>query len=335
MKTKIIIMITFLVTVITIPLVVKLLTAAESQTISVDETTRDWLFDDEERDVVIDGVVKTSDESMGVDLQTGYIVRNTVPEDVFRLFPLTVETANSGMQTSSSTDFLRQQELSDIIVMETGAVAPPSGVNMIFYDVGNFRPMLVLSNQSTGISNVFNTSLQVGKDRATTTPNATYNLCEGFSWIDCDSAATGSDLGVEDDIESKGSLYVGGTSTTTGNAHFLGDVEIDGDLITNGGLQLNGTSTQIISNTVSVGNFAYIDVFAESGTSDYIDTINTGGVEGQVFNLLQKNKNESITVRDGVGNVIGRDNQDCDLKGLLIVIKEGSNYRVMACIDSN
>ncbi|MEE9366626.1 MAG: hypothetical protein V3W44_08075, partial [Dehalococcoidales bacterium] len=78
---------------------------------------------------------------------------------------------------------------------------------MAFWDDDCQRPMFILTEEGMNRASTFDRSLQVGKALGTAPVDNNYTLFEGFNYIDGDTEATGADLGVEDDIEAKGSIY--------------------------------------------------------------------------------------------------------------------------------
>lgn len=95
----------------------------------------------------------------------------------------------------------------NVLIFFTKTISNPSNMEIAFWDKTNNKPVLVLNEGAVARASTFNRSLQVGKALGASPFDEDYTVCEGFLDIDCATSVTGADLGVEDDIEAKGSIY--------------------------------------------------------------------------------------------------------------------------------
>ena len=157
---------------------------------------------------------------------------------------------------------------------------------MFFDDVSN-RSDFVINQGGVNRSSLFDRSLQVGKSFGNASIDENYTLCQGFNLIDCDTSLTGADLGVEDDIEAKGSIYSQENITAD---YFIGD-----------GSQLTGIS----------GGAGANDTIWNITGSNYL--INSSGI----LEINETKLNETIN---------SLENDTLYYAGEIYIYKNGSNY---------
>ena len=110
------------------------------------------------------------------------------------------------------------------LIFHNLALSNPSNMEIGFFDHTNEKPILVLNEGAPDRASIFNRSLLIGKNKGAGPFDEDYTLAEGFKYADFDTPTTGADLGVEDDIEAKGSIY------TQENLQVDIDANIDGAL---------------------------------------------------------------------------------------------------------
>ena len=174
----------------------------------------------------------------------------------------------------------------------------PYKMGYMFYNANTNRSDFVINQGGANRASLFERSLMIGKGLGNATIDGNYTLCQGFSLIDCDTSSTGADLGVEDDIEAKGSIYSQENINATGNFSLgqkivftLGEIIdniVDGWITITGGLNvtqnLNVVGNATIEGNLSVtgnasadwfkGNLNWSDV-QNAPTSDWLSTYNT------------------------------------------------------------
>jgi len=140
-----------------------------------------------------------------------------VDSDFNSLFDIFVADFPNGIQKSSIP------ETSDnaLVIQRTG-LQNDFFIGVIFWDQDSNRPNFVLNAGTPGRASTFDRSLQIGKDKALDIIDTSYTICEGTTLADCDTALTGADLVVEDDIENFGSLQVHENAIIDGNLSFAG-----------------------------------------------------------------------------------------------------------------
>ena len=109
-----------------------------------------------------------------------------------------------------SSDVVLPSALDNSLVFETSNINNASNMEVTFWDTDNSRPVLILNNGGVGRASTFDRSVQIGKTLGAATIDGNYTQFTGFNFIDGLTGATGADLGVEDDIEAKGSIYAQG-----------------------------------------------------------------------------------------------------------------------------
>ncbi len=101
----------------------------------------------------------------------------------------------------------RPDELLGAVSFETYDVENAYNMEIVFWDGSTARPLFILNEGGTNRASTFDRSVQVGKALGAAAIDGDYTLFEGFNYIDGSAGTTGADLGVEDDIEAKGSIY--------------------------------------------------------------------------------------------------------------------------------
>lgn len=150
-----------------------------------------------------------------------------------KLFDIEVQGISDHIETEAP------ESLNGSLIFETWNITNPSNMQVVFWDYVTSRPTLILNQGGSQRASVFDRSVLIGKELGNATVDENYTSCEGFNLIDCNTTGTGADLGVEDDIEAKGSVYAnsflvssdvdilidadGSNSTTSGEAGFIAD----------------------------------------------------------------------------------------------------------------
>ena len=167
-----------------------------------------------------------------------------------------------GISKHAETD--APDALNGSLIFETWNSTNPYNIQIAFWDYITHRPTLIIDTVSEERASVFDGSLLVGKALGNATVDANYTHCDGFNLIDCNTTGTGADLGVEDDLETKGSIHAQGDLTVDGNTTFgekitfslgetleniidgiirlTGTLNITGNLSVGEGIELNGTT---------------------------------------------------------------------------------------------
>ena len=84
------------------------------------------------------------------------------------------------------------------------------------WDNDNSRMMFCLNEGETSRATTIRRSFQIINNITLKEDDSNFTLCEGYSHIDCNTDATGADLGVADDIEAIGSIYADESLNTDG-----------------------------------------------------------------------------------------------------------------------
>ncbi len=150
--------------------------------------------------------------------------------------------------------------LDGTLLFDTHNLDNPYGMEIAFWNMDNQRPELILSLGEIIRSSIFDRSLQIGKSFGNAPVDENYTLCQGYNLIDCATDITGADLGVEDDIEAKGSILAQENVTAElfiGNGSQLTDLPLNYNAqgsgwFSGGGLLHNpGTNTFNISTDIN------------------------------------------------------------------------------------
>ena len=113
------------------------------------------------------------------------------------------------------------------------------------------------------------------------------------------------------------------TNLSTGGTGF----EFESDLAVNTGFfGLAGATTKTLTTGVFTADKSYHVVAAETGTADDLDTVN-GGVEGWTV-ILRTDAGDTITVKDGTGNIELNGGADVSLTGdiQLLLMYDGADW---------
>lgn len=135
------------------------------------------------------------------------IFNGTIHNDAFHIF-----VSNDASREQENHKGLTNATNNSLIFYTTNLANIYKMGYMFFDDVSN-RSDLVISQGGVNRSSIFDRSLQIGKSLANAPMDENYTLCQGYNYIDCNSPLTGADLGVEDGIEAKGSIYAQGNMT--------------------------------------------------------------------------------------------------------------------------
>lgn len=187
--------------------------------------------------------------------------------------------------------------LNGSLIFETWNTTNPYNIQIAFWDYTTHRPTLILDTVSEERASVFDGSLLVGKELGNATVDENYTHCEGFNLIDCNTTGTGADLGIEDDLETKGSIHAQGNLTVDGNTNFGEKITFSlGETLENiidGIIQLTGTLN--ITGNLSVGEGIELN-----GTTitDFSQITGQHGLFESVNNTTQLKESEPIALSD-------------------------------------
>lgn len=143
-----------------------------------------------------------------VQLRDGLSLVNTSGDKIFNI-------EIQGTTTDNRTQ--PPDALNGTLLFGTFAIQNPHNMEIAFWDFTNNRPAFIINEGATLRASVFDRSVMIGKSLGNATVDENYTKCQGFNLIDCDTNLTGADLGVEDDLETKGSIYVNENMNITGN----------------------------------------------------------------------------------------------------------------------
>lgn len=106
--------------------------------------------------------------------------------------------------------------------------------NITFLFAGSGDTRFVIAKPGLGLASYFPRSLMVGGNTGVTlTNNMTHCDLQGYDKIDCNTDATGADLGIQDDLQVGDDVQVGGTVNATTLNHTYGQMYfIDETLVT-------------------------------------------------------------------------------------------------------
>jgi hypothetical protein len=91
-------------------------------------------------------------------------------------------------------------------IIQTNNISNDYAMEICFWETELEKMSLCINEGAPSRATTFYRSLQiVGEEKLPNNEN--FTLCEGYNYIDCNTSTTGADLGVEDDIETKGSIY--------------------------------------------------------------------------------------------------------------------------------
>ncbi len=176
----------------------------------------------------------------------------------------------------------------DAVVFELEEEGNLYGMEWVLWDKTDQRPHLVVNHGASSRASIFDRSLMVGKSFGNASLDENYTLCEGFNLIDCMTSSTGADLGVEDDIEAKGSILAQENITAT---YFIGDGSLltgisgtDATNLTNYALK---NQSEIFAGNITTSNygfFGWLGSLANRVTKLWVDEINaTGNISADYF----------------------------------------------------
>ena len=134
---------------------------------------------------------------------------------------------NGTLRYSSYVEFVDESipraipdDLNSIFVFESATVSSAFNIGWIFWNSMTERPTFVIEDGFVGRGNIFERSLIIGKQKGLADISVNYNTCPlgVMDLADCDTALTGADLIVEDDIENFGSTKVHENLIVDGNS---------------------------------------------------------------------------------------------------------------------
>jgi hypothetical protein len=94
------------------------------------------------------------------------------------------------------------------LIFQTKALDNANNMEIAFWDKENARPSLILNQGAPGRASLFERSLIVGAQKGIKSLDGNYTLCDDFPNLSCDTSLYGADLGVENDLEVRGIIYV-------------------------------------------------------------------------------------------------------------------------------
>lgn len=130
-------------------------------------------------------------------LEQGTTWRRHNGEDLFKIF----------VKGEGDNGELIPDDFIDTLIIETTDLENENSIEACFYDATTNRMIQCWNHGEADHATTIYRSLQVvGNDKLPNDEGFTY--CAGYNDIDCATDTTGADLGVEDDIEAKGSVFV-------------------------------------------------------------------------------------------------------------------------------
>ena len=132
-------------------------------------------------------------------------------QDGFMLMDATLEQEYFHILLSGvhSNDNPLPEAFDHTMVFETTQVENPYFMETVFWDADNYRPDLVINAGAAGRASVFERSLIVGAHGGTKLLDGNYTLgVLDYPNALFDTSFSGADLGVEDDLEVLGTIYI-------------------------------------------------------------------------------------------------------------------------------
>jgi len=148
-----------------------------------------------DQNLTVSGVIKSTSP---VKVEDGLLfVDDTDPNTTFHILI-------SGLHSNTETI---PPAFDNSLTFSTHEIRNAYNMEVVFWDVENARPALVLNEGGVGRASVFERSLIVGAQKGTKTLDGSYTLGTEYTNLDFNTSVSGADLGVEDDVEILGTLY--------------------------------------------------------------------------------------------------------------------------------
>lgn len=98
------------------------------------------------------------------------------------------------------------QVFNNSLIIQTNNISNDYAMEICFWETELEKMSMCINEGAPNRATTIYRSLQVvGEEKLPNNKN--FTLCEGYNYIDCNTSTTGADLGVQDDIEAKGSIY--------------------------------------------------------------------------------------------------------------------------------
>jgi hypothetical protein len=134
-------------------------------------------------------------------------------KDLFSLFPFHMGMGGAGNIPDA---------FDDALILQTDDISNQYKMEFCWWDAEN-EVMTFCSNEGyPNRATTFRRSLQIVGNTSVKENDLNFTLCEGYSYIDCNTNTTGADLGIQDDIESLGSIFTN-ENFTSKNLNGTGD----------------------------------------------------------------------------------------------------------------
>lgn len=146
----------------------------------------------------------------------GVLFRNQSNEIHYSIYHATENLSQSFINVTN--DFDRT------MIFQSDDIKNANGINVCFWDK-NKQKMLFCINDIQSRATTVKNSFQIVADNKLDDNN--FTLCSNTNFIDCDSAATGADLFVEDDIEAQ-SIFANENFESTNNVIVGNQIQIKG-----------------------------------------------------------------------------------------------------------
>lgn len=168
--------------------------------------------------------------------------------------------------------------LQGALIFEMKDIQNASNMEVVFWDSQNDRPGLIINEGGAQRASTFDRSLQIGKALGAATVDSNYTKFEGYSYVDGLTSGSGADLGVEDDIEAKGSIYSQENVYAEGGELVAGkDVTAyAGRVVLHDADAADGFTTTIVSNADVAASFS-LTLPATDGDSNQVLTTDGSG----------------------------------------------------------
>lgn len=98
------------------------------------------------------------------------------------------------------------EDFRNAFIIQTTNITNDYHMEVCFWDNQLQKMSLCLNEGAPNRATTFYRSLQIAGNEKVPN-NRNFTLCQNYNYIDCNTTSTGADLGVQDDIEAKGSIY--------------------------------------------------------------------------------------------------------------------------------
>lgn len=137
--------------------------------------------------------------------------------DYFKILVSGVHPNNPGLPSA----------FDNTLIFETIALDNQYKMEMAFWDRENARPSLVLNQGAPNRASIFERSLIIGAQKGIKALDGFYTLCTDFPNLRCDTALYGADVGIENNLEVLGIIYVEQIKPAYGTEVQINDLKVD------------------------------------------------------------------------------------------------------------